>query len=477
MAQIQVIRDPQITQSPITTVLRSPSPEEVPGTQPDTEIQQTKVFGVLTPLLAVNGVVVDFGDVNEFDLDYTGTTPRVKFAFRDRNNILKNLSNPGNDMEFRVQILPPTDDTYKKIDLTLICNNLSIQDGVVRGEAEYKLTKFTQAQFKALGRISTYDLFDKVSVETGLGFATNAGATEDTRYMQCQFESYKDIIDREMEKSGSSEVHVYDWWVDVWNNLILCDLYDRINSEDPEEDMQIWAACNNMNASMNDEVAPQKTLALFTNHPIRENTDLYVDEYDVQNTPASQSSGNSIALSVYEENKKEYIDHYIANGDIEKNEFIQFEYAGEVYGDYNYLLAEKAREIYMQKIKSEIVILHLNKPQLAINRGDQLRFVWYDNDAQDAQMYDRMEELGVKASAESLATEIGWLKDYDFAKEDGNNPMRVNLQLSGQYTCIGQYIAYDGETQQWDAWLYLTRPASKRPKMLTEDITKTEGSE
>lgn len=477
MAQINVIRDPQIEQTQIATALRSPSPDEVPDANPDTEIQQTKVFGVLMPLLAMNGIVVDFGDVYQFELDYTGVVPRIKFAFRDRNNLMKNVSNPGNDNEFRVQIIPPSDNTYKKIDLTFMCNEISVQDGVVSGEGEYKLAKFTQSQFKALGQISTYELFDKISIETGLGFAANAEATEDARFMQCQFESYKDIIQREMPKSGSNEVHVYDWWVDVWNNLILCDIFDRVNSEDTEEDMMIWAAGNDMDASMNDETVPTRTVALFTNHPVRENTDLYVTDYEVQTQPAIQSRGNSIALSVYEENKKEYIDHYIADGDIERNEFTRFEYAGEVYGDYNYLLAERARDIYMKKIMSEIIVIHVHKPQLAINRGDQLRFVWYDNDAQDSQMYDRMEELGIKASSESLATEIGWLKDWDFGKEDENNPMRVNLQLSGQYTCVGQYISYNGETQTWDAWLYLTRPASKRPKMLNEDMTKSTNEE
>lgn len=474
MAQIQVIRDPQIQQSPITTVLRSPSPEEVDDTKPDTEIQQTKVFGVLMPLLALNGIVVDFGDVHVFELDYTGTIPRIKFAFRDRNNLLKNVSNPGNDNEFRVQIIPPMDNAYKKIDLTFMCNEIRVDSGIVSGEGEYKLTKFTQAQFKALGQLSTYELLDKVSIETGLGFAANVEATKDARYIQCQFESFKDVIDREMPKSGSSESQVFDWWIDVWNNLILCDLYDRINSEDTEDDMMIWAACNDNDASMNDEVVPTKTPAIFTNHPVRDNTDLHVDDYDIQTQPASQSRGNSVALSVYEENKKEYVDHYIADGDIKKNEFVQFEYAGEVYGDYNYLLAEKARDIYLKKIKSEIVVIHLRKPQFSINRGDQLRFVWFDNDTADAQMYDRMEELGIKQSTETLATEIGWLKDWDMTRDDENNPMRLNFQLSGQYTCIGHYIAYNNESQQWDTWLYLTRPASKRPEMLTEDITKTE---
>lgn len=468
MARIEVVRDPQIKLEPIVHALRQPSEEEAgeaPGNA--SEIQQTKVFGLIVPILALNGVAVDFQDVEIFELDYTGKLPRIKTSFRDRGNILNNFGNPGNDNELRVQILPPFDDTYKKIDLAFVCTSVRIVNGTVEVEGEYKLQKFSDAQFKALGQITTYDLFDKVSTETGLGFATNSKATEDARFIQCQFESYKDVIDREMEKSGSSETHVYDWWIDVWNNLILCDLYDRINSEDPEEDMMIWVAENTDAASTNDEPEAVQTLSLFSNHPVREHSDLYIYDYDVQNAPASSTRGNSLTMSIYEENKHEWIDHHITNGDIKKNVFERYEYLGEVYGDYNYLLAEQARDIYLRKIKSEVIVLHAIKPQLGIMRGDQLRFVWYDTDMSNAMNQDNLEEAGAIKSSEQLSAILGWVKDWDFSKSIPDNPMRINMQYSGQYTCIGQYITYS-KTDQWNCWLYLSRPAEKRPQVLNE---------
>lgn len=469
MAYINVVRDPQIEFTPIIHALRQPSENEM-GKIPNnpTEVQQTKVFGLLCPIMAINDIAVDFQDIELFELDCTGTLPRIKFQFRDRGNMLNNFSNPGNDNEIRIEILPPHDNTYKKINLTFISTDISINDGTCAGTAEYRLTDFTKAQFKALGLITTYDLFDKISTETGLGFATNVEATEDSRYMQCQFESYKDIVDREMQKSGSSETSVYDWWVDPWNNIILCDIYDRINSEDPEEDLQIWVAANNENASFDDDPELLKMTALFSNHPACEHTDLHVLDYYVHNEPASQSRGNMIALSVYEENKKEYIDHVITDGDIQKNEFIKFEYAGEVYGDYNYFIAEKAREVFLKKIRSEVIIIHTTKPQLGIMRGDQLRFVWYDVDSANSMNQDNLEEAGIVKSKDQLSAILGWVQDWDMRDIAKDNPMRINMQYSGQYTCIGQFIRYNKETETWDCWLYLSRPASKRPQVLNK---------
>lgn len=468
MAQIEVIRDPQIQQTKIIHALRT---EEAEGLQNEngevtsTETQQTKVFGQLVPLLALNSVAVDWNDVLSFTLDDTAHIPACKFIIKDRQSIFARYSHLGNDNELRVQIIPQFDDTYKKIDLTFLITDIKIKNGQVSGTAIYNLKPFTEARFKALGQISTYELADKISLDTGLGFSANIQTTEDKRYMQCSFESYKDIISREIEKSGSGETNVYDWWIDCWNNLILCDLYDRINNEDSEDDMTIWAADQAQDSSTNFNAEPVEMVATLSNHPMFERSDLYVYGYDVDNKPVTATKGNSFAISVYEENKKECIDHYITDGDTIKNEFTKFEYLGEVYGDYNYFLAEKARKVYLSKIKSEVVVVHIPNPQLGIMRGSQCRFIWYDNDTFKAANQDAYEKVGAIAGVEDLKQQIGWLADWIPEKTNDDFPLRLNLQYSGQYTSIGQYITYDGSKQNWDCWLYLVRPASKRPKI------------
>lgn len=468
MSQILVVRDPQIELSEIVHTLRSPGSDESENANQEnsTDIQQTKVFGLLMPLLAINNVSVDYGDVDYFELDDTGMFPKVKFRINDRRGIFKNFNHSGNDNELRVQILPPMDGMYKKVNLCFYITRMDIQDGILEGEAQYKLNDLTQARFKALGEKSTYELCDFISNETGLGFSCNTEDTEDQRYIQCQFESYKDILIRETPKSGSDANRVYDIWIDLWNNLILCDLYDRINSVDDEEEMMIYVQDGVESAMMSED--PQVTLqpALFTNHPIRERSDAYVQDFDTIAAPALPSTGNAVALSVYEENKKEWIDHYLADGDIEEDEFLKFEYAGEVYGDYNYLLAEKCRRVYLNKVKSEQIVIHLLKPQLGIMKGSQLRFVWYDNQTENSFTKEMLEEAGTIYTDSELVQQMGWLADWLPESKSDVMPMNINLQYSGQYTSLGQLITYDGSTQKWDSYLYLTRPAQQRINLM-----------
>lgn len=474
MAQIYVVNDPQLEKPKIITNLREPGPDEVAeDTESDAygHSQQTKVFGILCPLISLNGVAVDFGDVVNFELDATSTIPTVKFAIHDRDGQIASYLDPGNDNEMIVQIIPHFDNTYKKVNLVMLVDDVKMNGGIISGTAQYKLSKLTESRFKALGQLTTYDLFNQISIDTGLGFASNAEATEDQRFIQCSYESYKEVLQREINKSGSSADHVYDWWIDLWDNLTLCDIYDRVNNEDSEDDMKIWVVMGD-DGMMTTDAHCEEVMPVFTNHPVSNKSNFEVVDFDIDNDPTTPSSGNMRAITVYEENKKEYIDHIVADGDIQKNEFVKFEYMGEVYGDYNYFLAEECRNMFMRKLMSEIVVIHLNQPQLGIMRGSQLRFVWYDNDSKKLLNREHLEETGALAPLQEQAKEFGWLKDW-VTEPDADMPMLLNLQYSGQYTCIGQFIKYSSDTQQWDCWLYLVRPASKRPNLLDLDDKNT----
>ena len=47
------------------------------------------------------------------------------------------------------------------------------------------------------------------------------------------------------------------------------------------------------------------------------------------------------------------MDYMVQDGDIKHDIFTKYEYLGENYGDYNYMLAKYLRNVYLQKINSE----------------------------------------------------------------------------------------------------------------------------
>ena len=82
-----------------------------------TEIQQTSVFGIQSPLIAIDNVVIDFNDIQSFNLRSTGVLPELEMIVFDKYDLISSIDTPGMDNEVRVQILPQFENAYKKIKL------------------------------------------------------------------------------------------------------------------------------------------------------------------------------------------------------------------------------------------------------------------------------------------------------------------------------------------------------------------------
>jgi hypothetical protein len=429
----------------------------------------------LVPLISFNDIVVDFNDVLNFNLKSIGATPEVEFSVRDRNNLLSTLDTPGNDNVLHIQILPPFDNAYKKINLNFYITNISISNGIVTGKGMYKVPKLISSQFKSMGEITSYKLFEDIAIETELGFATNVEDSQnDKRYVYCDNISYLDTMRQEILKSASDKTHIYDFWIDFWNNINFVDIYERYNSLDNKDDMLIWVSGQYERSQEGMEITPVKTPAIFNNHPTVTSSELFVSNYAKVNKPRKQmTNGSDKVISCYEENKKEYRDFLIMDGDIKQDIFTKHEYIGEVYGDYNYLLASKCRDAYLQKMGSDTVVITLRTPLLGVMRGDKVEFVWYINNSYyDARNNVYKEGIG----GEQLLNDVKTFPDLDDTLSpedesrynDTNGDFVIDKSVSGQYMVCGQNMKY--VNGKWDYEITLVRPAKYKPQLLNEKV-------
>ena len=313
-----------------------------------------------------------------------------------------------------------------------------------------------------------YELFKNIARETQLGFATNCGDTLDERYMYCDFTSYKDLLDEEIRLAKSDETHIYDWWVDLWNNVNFVNIYERYNTIDPEEDMQIWVSGQPKTLIEGVTVEPHQVSAILNNLPSDGQLELKVDNYEIINKPGSQmSQGSDKVYSIYMEDLYEYKDTLIQDGDTKKDIFEHYEYLGEVYGEYNYLLAEVCRDAYLQKMGTESIKITLKTPLLALMRGHKVDFVWYINDAQYETRKTNFKNLGI--INENIQTTP--VLDDTVEGENLNDLYKEFTKdetISGQYMITAQDMTY--ENGQWYYELILNRPLSHKPKLINEEL-------
>lgn len=467
MSLIQVKFDHNIKQSDIIIPLTNSSHEEAGNAyvnnQP--EIQQTSVYGIMSPLIMVNNIVVDFSDVLDFELKCVDVTPTVQMTVLDRYKLITILDTPGVDNELRVQILPRFDNIYKKINLTFFITNFQIRDNYITIKGEYKLPVFFSSNIKSFGEIDTYELYESIAIETGLGFASNIEKSGlDKRWIYCDNKTYSKLLSNEIKRSGYDN-QILDYWIDWWNNLVLADIYERYNAIDKDEDMQIWISGQNYEVSEGIEITPQQSVASLNNHPSLKFSELYVKEYKIINNPGSNIYlGTDKIYSIYEMNKTEHMDHMIMDGDVKKDIISHYEYMGEMYGDYNYLLSDRKRSDFLQKIKTnETIEVTINTPLLGLMRGNRVNFLWYINDSRVDGIHSKLNENGV---LNNPSTNIPLSSADNIIDKSPDGNFVLDHSISGQYLITGCRMKFSNK--MWDYSIVLSRPTSAKPNIIKE---------
>lgn len=464
MSQIVVEFDNTLEQSEIVMPIVSSSQDEMGKYYQNnqSEIMQTYVYGVQVPLISIKGIVIDFDNIIDFSLKSKDVLPTVHMVVRDKYGLINSLDPIGMDNEIRVQIIPRFDNAYKKINLTFYISKFSINDDFISLHGLYKVPALVSTNFKALGQLNTHNLFSNIAKETKLGFATNIKSNDqDKRYVYCDYKSYMDLMNKEINFGGST-TDIYDYWVDLWNNLNLVNIYERYNAIDKDEDMMIWIDNQIKEIGEDIKIIPYQTVALITNHPSYSTNELFVQNYNVfTNSGQSYREGSDKIFSIYDESKKEHSDYLVQDGDIKEDIYYKYEYLGEVYGEYNYLTQTCLRKSLLQKINSEYIQVTLKSPVFGLMRGDKVDFIWYINDSMIENKFSGMDNINM--IDQSPQTTIPINEESNLSINTDNGFFNVDRMISGQYLITSCEIRYNNG---WQQILTLNRPANQKPKFM-----------
>ena len=261
-------------------------------------------------------------------------------------------------------------------------------------------------------------------------------------------------MNSEISYANTSD-HIVDWWVDLWDNINLVDIKERYNAIDSNDDLQIWITGQTREITVDTEIVPQKITATLNNYPGMSTSELFVKSYTICNNSGAQlSKGTDRVFSVYEDINKEQTDILVQDGDIKKDIFTKYDYIGENYGEYNYMISKQIRSGFLQKVNSETIKVTLQTPLLGLMRGHRVNFVRYVNDDKIENKMKTLEESGiVDRNVESNIP----LSEYEIESDSGNGKFVIDKTVSGQYLIWGVNITYTNNS--WDYTLTLTKPA------------------
>ena len=416
--------------------------------------QQTKMTGIIAPLIRLNNITINFNQIFDFSLNNEGIIPTLVFSFDDTFGFTKSIDQPGNDNICIVQILPPFDNAYKKIKLQFNIKNISILgNNRVSFQCIYGNPDLLNDSLESLGLLTTYELCEDIAKRTKLGFQSNLAGTNDKRYMFCGGNSLLSLFEREVECGGEQNI-ILDGFIDLYNNINLFNIYELYNSN--VEVHKIWIKGSNQIESDSDsEIKPEQVDCAISNGANTRQSPLFVENYrTINNIGSNITLGSDKVYNEYIYNNLESIETLIQDGDVKNDIFVKTKYLGENIGEYNYLLQRECNKAYHQKIRNQIIEVKLKQPMLGIIRGDKVNFIWYE-----------MNELLNKVKDEA---DIQTNLPIDNSDEAEYDTPRLNLQVSGQYLVIGSTISYKRRAGNllWEHKLLLARPQDKIQKYL-----------
>lgn len=511
---IHVVRDPQIEQSDVVVPIERWGASEVDPVTMHDDVNALNTYGITSPLISINNIIIEEKCIVKFKLDGCGHIPTVTATVIDSANKFRVFDPVTSDNEMIVQILPRTDTYYKKIKLTFYITKFQVRGETIDVAGVYKLPQLSSSVIQGFGEMTTYKLLEKIATDLNLGIVTNIGECDpnkdarnafmkdenrsggsgfqdygnlyqkqnkyvaavreesevDKRWIYCDNISYVDLMAREVELGGDVENNlIYDYWIDFWNYMNIMDIYDRYTNIDVDENMILYSCAGQTDANATDEDI-EKTYVMIspvalTNADGMEQTDLYIRDLDKHSTPGNNyANGSDRVLSVYEENRGEYLDHLFQNSEVKKDIYTKYIYGGEIYGDNNFFLNRELRADWLRKVKSNYIIVDSAAPCVGIMRGQQIRVEWIIHD--DAYV-DALKNL----AEDDLINEK---RDTNVPKsgiEEGvpqNGTIAITDEtVSGQYLVWGINLIYkDGF---WHNELTLVRPPEAVPRIIKSE--------
>ena len=129
---------------------------------------------------------------------------------------------------------------------------------------------------------------------------------------------------------------------------------------------------------------------------------------------------------------------------MKKNIVENYEYGGEIFGDFDYLTRRATRNMFIRKINSQVIEVKTKNPLLGLMKGGHINMLWYDtnNIIIDKYITDEVE------------SNIPVGDDFVI----GDDKYKINKTISGQYYISNITYEYDGE-QGWVTTYILSRSA------------------
>ena len=486
----KVVFEPTFERTPINRYILD---DNQSTTSLNTQVDTTRVEGVVVPLVKINSQVINENDLISIRLDGKGFLPTIEVIVNKAASYIK-LGTPGMVNKITVVLVPAVDGAYNKISVDFDITSVQEYSTSYRYSGSFFLPelnkRFTQCvKHEGNRSITTYELFYELAKRSKLGYAVTdeVETIKDTKVRLMRNQNYKECILEHLKFSGLDDKSFFNAWVDLYGYLEVCNMswIMGLNTGPSDYAMHTENGINFLNPEVthNEDTPGEKsddielgknTFRTITNWKLNEgpsNNQIAAYEWVIDNSFIRVHGTDNIyyavdhivrggtnniiseRITIKDETAEgqAYPDYYLC----QKNKYIGTEMASEVDGNTPVLYQEKRRSAYFAKLNSKKLKVIMKDPNYALNRGIMLQVSIFEYDRNlKAEMLRNMGNTTKEGDTSDEPT----LSPEDKDKYMNNDTWGIlNTSISGMYFIDGIEFTYNRNEHKINQVLYLIK--------------------
>ena len=222
----KVIFEPTFERTPINRYILDAKEDTTPL---NTQVDTTRVEGVIVPLVKINAQVINANDLISVRLDGKGFLPTIEVIVNKASYI--KLGTPGMVNKITVVLVPAVDGAYNKISVDFDITSVQEYSTSYRYSGSFFLPelnkRFTQCiKHEGNRSITTYELFYELAKNSKLGYAVTdeVEKIKDTKVRLMRNQNYKECILEHLKFSGLDDKSFFNAWIDLYGYLEVCNM-------------------------------------------------------------------------------------------------------------------------------------------------------------------------------------------------------------------------------------------------------------
>ena len=284
--------------------------------------KQTKAIGAVKPFVLVNSYQFGPKDIQSFDLDCSGVTPRCSITVVDNKNAFQVESYPRDGDFFTILLNSKHQETFKSIHMDF--DILSIEttpelEGVqptITMEGIAKIPRLFAEDCQVLDAEGSLKHLETVARDLELGLATNIEATDDSQSRIQAYVTYADFIKDIVENSYVSDDSFTHYYIDQYYYLTFVDINKIFNSPNAKLD-EVMTVLTSFASSMQENGNSEdggdnkgdqvEVPLLLTNHKDTNGMSCHAYSYELINNSSkiSLQAGYARNIQIYDNNSDE----------------------------------------------------------------------------------------------------------------------------------------------------------------------------